>query len=600
MSAWQSDAGAAWAFIERFFDALVAGGVEAVCISPGSRSTPLAVAAFETPGLETTLHLDERSASFHALGRAKASRRPVALVCTSGTAAANYLPAIVEAHHSATPLVVLTADRPPELRDWGAGQTIDQLKLFGRYVRDFVEMPIPGAGEAALRAADGFAARALAAAWRSPAGPVHLNWPLREPLEAPSDHVRAPATARVAALDARTSPPTEAEIDRLEACVRRHGRGVVCAGTLDATPHEAAAIARFAARAGWPVLADPLSQLRCGAHVAAQGHTGAATIVSTSEFLLRSDAFGAAARAEVVLRLGGAPVSKAQKLWLAAHPPEALWLVDAAGRWEEPNHLATDHVPAAPAALLAAVDARLEAGGFERGAESTWARAWRAADRAGAETLAGDGPDADLIESDVVQILAELVPEDTAVFLSNSMPIRDVDAFWPAASRRVRFLGNRGANGIDGIPSTALGIAAASEAPVVLLTGDLALLHDVGGLLAAQGAAGSLTIVVLDNDGGGIFSFLPIADRAAETTFETLFRTPHGHDLQQLGAFFAAPVANASGAEALRKALAESIGAPGVRIVRVPIDRDVNVERFRVASRAVQAVADGATSGFAS
>ncbi len=597
MSSWQADAGAAWAFVERFFDALVAGGVEAVCISPGSRSTPLAMAAFDTPGLEATLHLDERSAGFHALGRAKASRRPVALVCTSGTAAANYLPAVVEAHHSATPLIVLTADRPPELRDWGAGQTIDQLKLFGRYVRDFVEMPIPGPGEEALRAAGGFAARAIAAAWRAPAGPVHLNWPLREPLEPPDAHVRArPASLPGPRAGARTNPPTEAEVERLEACVHESARGVVCAGTLDATPEGAAAIARFAARAGWPVLADPLSQLRCGAHV--EG----APIVSTSELLLRSARFGEAAAPDVVLRLGGAPVSKAQKLWLAAHPPGALWLVDEAGRWEEPNHLVTEHLPAAPAELLGAVEARLAETGFSRGADAAWPSAWRLADEAGARVLVERGREegAPLVESAVTQALADVTPDGATVFLSNSMPIRDVDAFWPASTRRVRFLGNRGANGIDGIPSTALGIAAASDAPVVLLTGDLALLHDVGGLLAAPSAAGSLTIVVLDNDGGGIFSFLPIADRAAPDAFEALFRTPHGRDLRALASFFEVPVTDAADEETLRKALAESIGAPGVRVLRVPIDRDHNVERFRAASRAVQAAADAAAGGFGS
>jgi 2-succinyl-5-enolpyruvyl-6-hydroxy-3-cyclohexene-1-carboxylate synthase len=399
-----------------------------------------------------------------------------------------------------------------------------------------------------------------------------------------------------ARIGARTSPPAETEIERLEACVRSIERGVVCAGTLDATPEDAEAIARFATRAGWPVLADPLSQLRCGAHVET------APIVSSSELLLRSEAFGAAAAPDVAVRLGGAPVSKAQKLWLATHPPGALWLVDEAGRWEEPNHLVTEHVPAAPAALLAAVEARLAQSGFARGLDAPWPAAWREADEAGARALeqAGCEAGAPLVESDVTRALADVTPEGATVFLSNSMPIRDVDAFWPASTRRVRFLGNRGANGIDGIPSSALGVAAASEAPVVLLTGDLALLHDVGGLLAAPSAAGSLTIVVLDNDGGGIFSFLPIADRVEPGAFETLFRTPHGRDLRRLGAFFDVPVSDASDEETLRKALAESIGAPGVRVLRVVIDRDLNVERFRAASRAVQAVAANAAGGFGS
>ncbi len=592
--AWRADAEATWCFVERFFDALAAAGVEAACISPGSRSTPLAMAAHATPGLEATIHLDERSAGFFALGRAKASRRPVALVCTSGTAAASYLPAVVEAHHSATPLIVLTADRPPELRDWGAGQTIDQLKLFGDYVRDFVEMPMATPGDGALRAAERFAARAVATAWRSPAGPVHLNWPFREPLEPPEGHRRVAPLAPSIRVDARPNPPTTDEIDRLEACVRACERGVVCAGTLDATADDAAAIARFAARAGWPVLADPLSQLRCGAHV--EG----APIVTTSELLLRSDAFAAAVAPEVALRLGAAPVSKAQKLWLAAHPPGSLWLVDDAGRWEEPNHLVTEHVPASPGALLEAAEARLAASGFDRGADSAWMRAWGAANERGARALQADTPDAsEPVESDVVAALVDAAPDGATVVLSNSMPIRDVDAFWPASSRRVRFLGNRGANGIDGVPSTALGVASASDGPVVLLTGDLALLHDVGGLLSARDASGSLTIVVLDNDGGGIFSFLPIAERAADPDFETLFRTPHGRDLTRLGPFLDVPFADAPSAELLSKALTESIGAPGVRLIRVPIDRDRNVARFRAASRAVQAVADDAAGSFA-
>ena len=338
--AFVADSAAVYAFIGRFFAGLRDAGAEHVVVSPGSRSTPLAVAARQIDGLRIWLELDERAAAFFALGLAKESGRPSILVCTSGTAAANYYPAIIEAHYSRIPLIVATADRPPELREWGVGQTIDQVGLYANYPRWCVDVPIPEAGRNARRYASQLAARAFETATASPAGAVHLNWPLREPLAPPAgalDEIRITSSGerpgpRFSHAQVAARPE---DVNALAELARRHERGVLCCGPGRMSPALRSAIAAFSDAAGWPVLSDPTSNLR------SEVEPGRAPMIDHADVLLRTPEFAGRMRPEVVVRLGETPVSKAQRIWIEqSDPAEVLWL-DEGGQWGEPSHLAT-------------------------------------------------------------------------------------------------------------------------------------------------------------------------------------------------------------------------------------------------------------------
>ncbi len=591
-------------FAAALFAGLARAGVGHVCISPGSRSTPLSVCAARQPGLRVSVHVDERSAGFFALGLARASGSPVALVCTSGTAAANYLPAVVEASHARVPLVVLTADRPPELRDWDAGQTIDQIKLYGGYVRWFAELPTPDASPWLERVGAGLAARAVAQACGqggSP-GPVHLNCPLREPLDpvgwtGPGPAAEAAAAPRSAVVYERPLPTASPEtVEALAALAAPGTRGVIACGPQAWDPELGAQVEKLARAAGWPVIADPASNLRAGPHAGADS-----PVVASADFLLRSDRFAADHAPDVVLRLGSTPVSKAVRLWLERHPPQELIVVDPFGGTSDPSQLATRVLAVDPASLCASW-----ARAVGPGQRDEWLSSWRRADGRASRALADvfDADDA-LHEPRAVRELWQALPDDAVLYVSNSMPIRHLDACMPVDARPVRVLANRGANGIDGMVSSALGAAAADVGPTVLLTGDLALVHDLGGLLAGREGRSpglSLTIVVLDNDGGGIFSFLPIAAHGESVRFEELFRTPHGLDFAHAARLFGAGYARVESVAHYRAALKDAFSqrssqagagaGVGVSIVHVPCDRDASVAQFRTLGAAVARAAE--------
>lgn len=561
---------------------VAAAGVRHVVVSPGSRSTPLTLSAWWQPAFTCEVVLDERVAAFRALGIGRATRRPAALICTSGTAAANYLPAVVEANHGGVPLLVLTADRPPELREWGAGQTIDQVHLFGRNVRWFAETPIPGdAPVAQLRR---LAARAVAETMGDLPGPVHLNIPLREPLD-PRDPPVAPGIAEIHRT-VRDRRPGPAAVTAVTELVHRHERGVVLAGPADLEPAAARAVAELAAAAGWPVLADPLSGLRRGAHVPG------GVVLGTGDHLLKVPAFADAHAPEVVLRLGGTPTSKPAKLWLEAHRPERVVLVGPPGRWDEPSFTATEVIVAEPGALAAAV---LEHGVVRR-PESGWLAAWRAADRAAdaaIDAVLGDGP---LLAPRVSRTLGDTLPAGAVLVVSSSMPVRDVDAFVRAGAVPLRVLANRGANGIDGVVSTAAGVATAGAGPTVALLGDLALLHDLGGLVAAAQDRTSLVVVVVDDAGGGIFSFLPVARHGEAVDFTALFRTPQAVDLAALEGLGGLRYEAVVDAAALARAVEIGLAAPGVTLVHVRVDALDNLAQHRAVTAAVAEAIAGATA----
>lgn len=578
---------------------LARAGVRHASVCPGSRSGPLAIAAAATPGLRIWTHVDERSAGFFALGLAKASRAPVALICTSGTAAANFLPALVEAFHARVPLVVLTADRPPELRDWGAPQTIDQVRLFGSHVRWFAELPLPEPTDALLRHVRATAARAAAVACGPPAGPVHLNLPCREPLEpTPVAEDRAALGALGDALAAegrgatpylRIEAPTpvleDAAVRTLARALRSARRGVLLCGPDDREPAVAEAAVRLARALGWPLLADGASPLRCGPHVIG------APVCGAHDAFLRSERFASAHAPDLVLRLGAPPTSKAAALWLARHPSVELWIVDPDGGFADPSHRAAWILRADPAALCHAL-ADACARELARGSDG-WLAAFLEAERCAQQALAaGIAAAPALLPPAVVRALADALPEGSALFVSNSMPIRDLDAFLPPIPKRLRVLASRGANGIDGIASTALGVAATFEGPVALLTGDLAFLHDVGGLLAARRHGLSLLVVVVNDDGGGIFDHLPVARFGDAVPFEALFTVPHGIDLAHATALVGGRHERVTDAGTLAAALARGLAAGGLHVVEVPVDRSVNTAHHRELQAAVAAAVE--------
>ena len=534
----------------RFWAELTACGVTDVVVSPGSRSTPLAVTARNQEGLRVTVQLDERVAGFCALGMAKASGRPVAVVCTSGTAAANLLPAVVEAHHSGVPLVVCTADRPPELRDAGAGQTIDQVKLYGDRVRWYAETPCD------FDDPDYFARLAVRAATAAGAGPnpgpVHLNWPFRKPLEPQGPISRIGASVGQPVVPVR--PLVEADVDAVRRLAGR--RGLIVSGALDVDDAGAAAIVGFAEAAGWPVVADAGSQLRGRGSLVLDG----------AEWVLgRGDLLP-----DVLVRIGGPPSNRAVIDFVESCGAAHRLLVDPRRRWEDPSFGWTEALASDPAALLGATAGQMAS------ADDAWAVSWvEAAADAWDRMEAALGHD-EVFEPRLAATLLRAVPPEVPLYASSSMPVRDVTSFWPPDALPRRVLVNRGANGIDGVVSSALGAALALGQPVAALVGDVALLHDIGGLLAASLSGADLTVVVPNNDGGGIFSLLPLANGGPDVHFEELFHTPHGVSLGDLANGLGVHHHQVEEADELADAVAK---ASGVTVIEVPIDHDAAMKQ---------------------
>jgi 2-succinyl-5-enolpyruvyl-6-hydroxy-3-cyclohexene-1-carboxylate synthase len=548
---------------------LAAAGVTDACISPGSRSTPLAL-ALDRHGLRVWVIVDERSAGFFALGLAQTSGRPVVLLCTSGTAAANYLPAVVEASLGCVPLVVVTADRPPELRDCRAAQTIDQVRLFGSHVRWSVDAPAPATEpdlEAFYRT---LACRAAATAAAVPPGPVHLNLPMREPLLDLAEEEGEPDVVRAEAPWVRVHPAREApspdRVATLAESLRGIERGLIVCGP--GTGEDAAApVAALACALAWPILADPLSGLRFGSHDRSR-------IVDSYDLLLRDRAFAAGHTPEALLQFGGPPVSKALERFVCAAPRPRHVVVAQPPQWPDPTHRATDLVRAAAAPAAAALAERLAT----LRDSSRWLDAWLAA--AGAARSALDralGVETALFEGKALPVLAEVLPAGARLHVGNSLPVRHLDLFLGGRATPIAVSANRGASGIDGVVSTAAGAAAAGRGPVVLVVGDLSFLHDLGGLQAAARHRLDLVVVLLNNDGGGIFSFLPQA-RLDAARFERLFGTPHGLDVAGATALCGARLARPATWEEFRRDVGGALRG-GLHVIELASDRELLRER---------------------
>jgi 2-succinyl-5-enolpyruvyl-6-hydroxy-3-cyclohexene-1-carboxylate synthase len=572
------------ALASAFAEELARGGLRHAVVSPGSRSTPLAVALWRQPEIEVSVIVDERSAAFFALGAAQATRAPVALLCTSGTAAANYHPAICEADESAVPLVVLTADRPPELRGIGAGQTIDQIKLYGESVRWFCEVGTHAADDDGLLHYRSVACRALATTrGETRPGPVHLNLPWREPL-APLPVDGAVTATDPLALEGRESRPLTAvtSIDRepsaflLDEVAGHIGdaiSGVIVAGRqLDSELREP--LAHLARASGFPILAEPTSQLRCGPH-------DRSYLVSTYDLLLRDEHFARSVAPDLVLRFGEMPTSKPLRAWLSASGADQI-VIDSYGGWNEPTNRAAAILRADPTELAAGWATRLEK--EERPAPQRWLDAEQAAREALQSALAGE----EISEPGLHAALGHAHRDGDLVYTASSMPIRDQEAFLPSTDTDAAFLSNRGANGIDGLISSGIGAAHASGRATTIVTGDLGLLHDIGGLATLRGVSAPVRIVVIDNDGGGIFGFLPQADALGTDEFEALLGTPRGVDVAKAAALFDLPHHRLESLSELPDALAVGTG-----LIEVKTDRRTNVDAHRQLTSSVHvALAD--------
>ena len=584
---------------------LAAAGVSGVCFAPGSRSTPLTAAAIAHPHIEVFSHLDERSAAFFALGRGRRGElTPV--ICTSGTAAAEFHPAVIEADRARVPLLLLTADRPPELDDSGANQAVDQEKLYGDAVRAYRDLPGPGTDPRKLRSLRVTVCRAVATAHGNSPGPVHLNARFRKPLEpteepgdVPDDLAeRAPLAARgrdgpFVRVNQGRLEPAPSDLDALAAAIAEADRGLLVAGPADPLVGDegadyAAEVADLARATGFPLLADPLSTVRFGPHASD------ALVCGGYDSYLDT---GTWSDPDLVVRVGASPTSKVLRGYLRDAETRQV-LVDPIGGWREATFTASDLLVCDPARLARGLVERLapdrptddtgnddggshDSGnddgdsdgtdpGVDRSAETT---VWR--ERfADAESrywdLLDTAHDERFFEGTVVADVAALAPDRCTVFVSNSMPVRDLDRFARPRNDSVTALSNRGASGIDGITSTALGAGSVDNDPLVLVLGDLAYYHDMNGLLAVSRCGVDATIVLIDNDGGGIFEMLPIAD--FDPPFTEGFVTPHGLDFAPTGDLYGLEFTRTDDRETFRERYRESLSSEGTQVIAVEFD----------------------------
>jgi 2-succinyl-5-enolpyruvyl-6-hydroxy-3-cyclohexene-1-carboxylate synthase len=545
-------------------------GLETAVICPGSRSTPLTIAFAQHPQIEAIPVLDERSAAFFALGIARRTHKPVVLICTSGTAGANFYPAVIEARESRVPLLLLTGDRPPELRDCNAGQTIDQQKLFGTYPNWYSELAVPSLELPMLAYLRQTAIQAWESAIYPVAGAVHLNLPFRDPL-APIPQIEAQQ------LSDRFPANFFEHIDRSQVRAgsstvpirvipaQRSERGILIAGVAqpDSPKLYCEAIAYLSQLFAIPVLAEGLSPLRnyadCNPH-----------LISTYPWILRDRQQAEALAPDWVIRVGEMPTSKTLREWLMQKQPQQ-WVIEASDRNLDPLHLPTTHLRCSLEQWVASFS-----GDFA--APSHYLKLWRATEQRAREAIDRSiSETSEFFEGKAAWLLSQYLPIGTPLFIANSMSVRDVEAFWQPNNLRIQPFFNRGANGIDGTLSTALGVAHRQQSSV-LLTGDLALLHDTNGFLisATQKFVGHLTIVLINNNGGGIFQSLPIAQ--FDPPFEEFFATPQSIDFARLCATYGVAYELIQSWDKFVQKL-NLLPAQGIRVLEIRADRQADTKR---------------------
>ena len=539
----------------RFFSALASRGIEFVAASPGSRSTPLIVAAARTPGIRLEIIHDERVAGFVALGYGKQTRKPAVLVCTSGSAGSHYLPAVLEAHHTGVPLIAMTADRPSGLQAVGAPQTVDQTQFFSGYTR--MSRFLPDMDKVDVSQMDLLATDSILAATTTP-GPVHINWPFSEPLEPGNE--AAPQESpepHIAATDTAEPPP-----EPLPEPLSETGHGFIVVGPDD-YPHECGqSIMELARSCGWPVFADIGSGLR-------SGHDEP-LIIPWIEPAFEPGGLADANPPEFVLRIGRMPTAKAFSQWLVRNHQIDVTLVDDHIELNDFTATASTVIRRSPAQVLPEM-LKSRAAKSPNPLDPAWSEMWIRASRAAAKVELSNSA-----EPAIVASVMNRIPSGCSVHLASSMPIRHADGFAGKLAADVRVHVSRGTNGIDGTIATTLGEAHGSNQPAVAILGDIAFLHDVGGLLAAGRSGLNLTVVVIDNGGGGIFSFLPIANELDDAEFDRLFHTPHGTNIRGL--------ADAAGARLTNiDQFAQAIARPGLDVIVIETSSAESTDAFRAA-----------------
>lgn len=550
-------------YLAAFITGLFQTGVRDVVISPGSRSTPLALLMVEHQEINTFIDIDERSAGFFALGLAKASKSPVVLLCTSGTAAANYFPAVVEANLSRVPLLVLTADRPHELRDVGAPQAINQLHLYGHHVKWFAEMALPENSAEQITYSKMVARRAVKECKSPVPGPVHVNFPLREPLLPALEPYPFSEEQPDYEIIAGELALPQAALERIAREISQYQKGLIICGPMDQPSFSNAAI-RLAEKLAFPILADPLSQLRLDNSV----------IIDSYDAILKTDRVLAEFQPDFILRFGAMPVSKPLSLFMKKYRGIPHFIVDGQAGWRDPYHLGTKVIQMDETAFCQQLTNYVK-----KNENNEWLSQWQQVDQLAKTAIkAHMSQEAELEEGKVFYELFPRLPKDSTIFVGNSMPIRDVDTFFHKNNQGITVMANRGANGIDGVVSTALG-ASVYQQPLFLLIGDLSFFHDMNGLLAAKLYKLNMTIILVNNDGGGIFSYLPQAE--SKQHFEVLFGTPTGLDFQHAVEMYHGQYEKVTDWEHFSKAIKSAASYKGLNVIEIPTDRAKNLTSHR-------------------
>lgn len=566
------------AYLHALISELEKNGVEHAVISPGSRSTPISLLLAEQETINLHVHVDERSAAFFALGIAKASKKPTVLVCTSGTAAANYFPAIVEAKISRIPLIVLTADRPHELRDVGAPQAIDQLDLYGKHVKWFMEMSTPDDSPGMIRYAKTVGARAVSMAKQHPSGPVHVNIPLREPLIPDLDNLdryrlkdKEKQSIRMETGEFRIS-----DSYFLDLATSLNGKGIIICGEIDKEDFSAKII-QLAEKTGFPIIADPLSQLRSNS-------ADTNIIIDTYDIFLRNEKVKSLLKPDVIIRFGSMPISKPLTIFLRENEEAKQIVVDGGSGYRDPNQLTTDMVYCEEAYFCEKLTSVIT-----YCSTNHFLNKWIDINELTKKELMQTAEIQEISEVKLFHSLGEMIPHDSVLFVGNSMPIRDLDTFFHKQNKKVTIIANRGANGIDGTISTALGVGVIKQ-PLFLIVGDLTFFHDLNGLVLSQMYKLPLTVLLINNNGGGIFSFLPQVDLPRH--FELLFGTPLDIDFKHAVEMYKGEYKRIESWQGLDKLFKESNFKEGLRVWEIRTNREKNLLEHRQMTEKIQKVLD--------
>lgn len=557
-------------YTANFIDELTANGLRDVVISPGSRSTPLAVLSAEHEQINDWIIVDERSAAYFALGIAQATKRPVALVCTSGTAAANYFPAIVEAFYARVPLIVLTADRPHELRDIGASQTINQIGMYSHFVKQFYEMSPPNKREDMLAYVRNRALRTVKIANEDNPGPVHVNFPFREPLmpDVSLEDLWGKSNRKhIPQLFSSKKRLPENDLKVLHQLMTNNRNGLLVCGP-QADQDLPTAIFRLSERFNIPILADPLSQLRTGELI--NNH-----LITTYDTMFRSKEVREKLKPDYIIRFGAMPISKHYSFYVNEHEEVQQFVVENNESVREPNNHESHYIIADGTALCD--DLVALGNGLSSKQATEWIDQWQALDRMAKEELSAVDH-VTLTEGTTIRSVINGLPDESHLFVANSMPVRDVDTFLLPMKKNIHTYANRGVSGIDGTMSSALGVASSGER-VTLIIGDLSFYHDVNSLLIAKRYDLPITILLINNNGGGIFSFLPQAKEDAY--FEHLFGTPLDIDFQHVITMYAGNYDLVTNERELTQALKKSYESRHFSVIEVQTNRTENVAWHR-------------------